>query len=54
MKIPVWLSTILVTAFIGAHGWLIVAVIDLKTDMAGIKAILSQKEQQQQTTIATK
>ena len=45
MKIPVWLASAIVGAFLAGHGWLILAVIDLKTDMATVKAIVSAEQQ---------
>jgi hypothetical protein len=44
LKIPVWLATVLATAVIASQGWLILAVIDLKTDMAAVKATLSDQK----------
>ncbi|MDD5139386.1 MAG: hypothetical protein PHY43_03880 [Verrucomicrobiales bacterium] len=42
MKIPVWLASIIVTAAFASQGWLIMAVIDLKTDVAALKAATPQ------------
>lgn len=41
MRIPVWLATIICGAMLAAQGWLVQAVIDLKTDMAAIKATVA-------------
>ncbi len=41
MKIPVWLASILVSAVLGSQGWLVLAVVELKTDIAAVKATLS-------------
>jgi hypothetical protein len=50
VKLPVWLSSILVSAFLASQGWLVLAVIDLKDDMAAVKATLTVEK----TTIANK
>jgi hypothetical protein len=43
MKIPVWLATIIVSAAFTSQGWLILAVIELKTDVATLKQSISEK-----------
>jgi len=44
MKLPVWLASIIVSALLASQGWLVVAVVDLKSDVAALKAILSVKQ----------
>jgi hypothetical protein len=51
MKIPVWLASVLASAALASQGWLILAVIDLKADMAAVKTTLSVEKH---STIATK
>ena len=52
MKIPIWLASILCSAVLTSQGWLVLAVVELKADMAAVKATLSV--QHQTTNIATK
>ena len=51
MKVPVWLASCLASAALLSQGWLINAVIELKTDMAVVKSALSSE---QQTKLANK
>lgn len=44
MKIPVWLASVLATAALASQGWLILCVIDLRTDMAVVKAAISHQQ----------
>lgn len=40
MKIPVWLATIIVTASFSVWGWMALQIIEMRSDIAGIKATL--------------
>jgi hypothetical protein len=44
MKIPVWFASIIVTAGLSFQGWLALEVIELRSDVAGIKAELNNKD----------
>lgn len=41
MKIPVWLATIIVTASFSVWGWMALQIIEMRSDIAGIKATLA-------------
>jgi hypothetical protein len=41
MKIPVFIITLAVAALIALQGWTLNAVVDLKSDVAALKSILS-------------
>jgi|GEM_PF-6874130 len=60
MKVPIWLSSILVTSALAALGWLCLVVMDLRTDnavfkndLASIKQTLSVMENRS-GTVATR
>jgi len=40
VRVPVWLASLIVAGAFSSQGWLVLAVIDLKSDVAAVKAVL--------------